>query len=76
MISTINKKGLCKNQQQKVHLYYLKCSKFTSQNDTKIKRKIGGKNNLYSYFNKRGLKKFETIDEGEISNLLKSLNYI
>ena len=42
----------------------------------KIKRKIDGKINLSSYCFDCSFKKFENIDKEELSDLLKSLNYI
>ena len=36
-----------KNQQHKMNFYLIKCSKFTNDNDIKIKHEINGKNNLY-----------------------------
>ena len=65
------KKGFIKNHQHKMNLYCIKCLQFTKNNDIKMKGKIGGKINLYYYCIDCGFKNFETIDEKEISNLLK-----
>ena len=46
---------------------------FTKINNIKIKRKIDGKNNLYSCCIGCGFKKFATIDEKVISDLLKEV---
>ena len=43
-----NKKGYIKNRQRKINLYYIKYSKFTNNNDIKIKREIDEKTSLYS----------------------------
>ena len=65
--------NIIKNQQYKMKLYGSKCLKFTNGDVTKIKQEKNTKINLYSYCIDCGLKKFETIDEEELSNLLKSL---
>ena len=65
-----------KNQQNRMELYCIKCSKFTSSNNIKAKREIDGKNNICYCCIVCSFKKFETIDEEELSDLLKILNYI
>ena len=50
--------------------------KFTNNNNIKIKHEIDGKINIYSYCVNCDFKKFETINEDELSDLLKILNYI
>ena len=50
--------------------------KFTNNNNIKIKHKIDGKINIYSYCVNCDFKKFETINEDELSDLLKISNYI
>ena len=54
-----------------MNFYCIKCSKFTKNNNIKIKREIDGKNNYYSRCIDCGFKKFETIKENELSDLLK-----
>ena len=52
-------------------LFRIKCSKFTSNsNYIKIKLEIDRKINLYSYFIDCGFKKFETIYDEKLSDLL------
>ena len=52
-------------------LFRIKCSKFTSNsNYIKIKLEIDRKINLYSYFIDYGFKKFETIYDEKLSDLL------
>ena len=51
--------------------YYIKCLMFTKNNSINIKRKIDGKMNLYSYCIDFGFQKFATIDEQELTDLLK-----
>ena len=50
--------------------------KFTNNNNIKIKHEIDGKINIYSYCVNCDFKKFETINEDELSDLLKISNYI
>ena len=50
--------------------------KVNKNNIFKIKSEIDCKINLYSYCIDCGFKKLETNDEEEVSDLLKSLNYI
>ena len=57
-----------------MNLHYIKCLKFTNNNNIKIKRKIDGKIALYSYCIECGFKKFEAIDKEKLYDLLKSLN--
>ena len=56
-----------------MNLYCIKCPKFTNKNGIKIKWEINGKCNLYSFCIGCA---FQTFDKNELSNLLKSLNYI
>ena len=59
-----------------MNLYCIKCSKFTNNNtNIKIKYEIEGKTNLYSHCIECSFKKFETNNNEELSDLLKSLNY-
>ena len=52
-------------------LFRIKCSKFTNNsNYIKIKLEIDRKINLYSYFIDYGFKKFETIYDEKLSDLL------
>ena len=52
-------------------LFRSKCSKFTNNsNYIKIKLEIDRKINLYSYFIDYGFKKFETIYDEKLSDLL------
>ena len=53
----------------------LKYTKFTNNPDIKIKHKIDEKIIVYSYFIDCDFKKFETIHEEEISDLLKNVNF-
>ena len=46
---------------------------FTKSCNTKVKRKIDGKMNLYFHCNDCGFKNFVTIDKKELSDLLKDL---
>ena len=46
---------------------------FTKNKNIKIKSEIDRKFNLYPHCANCGFKKFETIDEGELSDLIKSL---
>ena len=59
-----------------MNLYCIQCSKLTSNNNIEIKCDIDGKSNPSYYYSNFGFKKFETIDEEELTNLLKILNYI
>ena len=59
-----------------MNLDYIKCSKFTSNNDINIKRKIEEKTNLYPNYIICGFKMIETTDKQEINDLFKNLNYI
>ena len=54
-------------------LYCIKCLMLTKSRNIKIKRKIDGKINLYFCCIDSGFKKFETIDEEELSYSLKGL---
>ena len=52
-------------------LFRIKCSKFrNNSNYIKIKLEIDRKINLYSYFIDYGFKKFETIYDEKLSDLL------
>ena len=55
---------------------YIKCSKFTSNNDINIKRKIEEKTNLYPNYIICAFKMIETTDKQETNDLFKNLNYI
>ena len=55
-----------------MNLYYIKCSKFSSNKDINITREIDEKINLDSYWINAGFKMFETIDEINRINLLKN----
>ena len=46
---------------------------FTQNNNSKLKREIDRKTNLYSHFIDCGFKKFVTIDKEELSELLIDL---
>ena len=46
---------------------------FTKSRNIRIKYKIDGKANLYSFCINCGFKKFESIDEEELSYLLETL---
>ena len=54
-------------------LYYIKCSLFTKNRNIKIKCETDRKIILYSSCIDCNFKKFETIDEGELSYLVKGL---
>ena len=54
-------------------LYYIKCSLFTKNRNIKIKCETDRKISLYSFCIDCNFKKFETIDEGELSYLVKGL---
>ena len=56
-----------------MNLYRVKCLMFTKSYNTKVKRKIDGKMNLYFHCNDCGFKNFVTIDKKELSDLLKDL---
>ena len=55
-----------------MNFYRIKCLVFRRNRDIKIKCKIDGKNNLYCCSMDCGFKKFETIDEEDLSYLLKA----
>ena len=59
-----------------MNLYCIKCWKLTNDNAIKIKHETDRKNNTYSFCIDYGFEKFETVDEEELSDLLKILNYI
>ena len=65
-----------KIQQHKMNLCSIKCSEVYKQQLNENKTWNWWKINLYCYFADCGFKKFETIDKEELSDLLKSLNYI
>ena len=48
---------------------------FTKNNNIKIKRLINGKINIYSCCNDCSFKMFSTINEEEISDLLKKASF-
>ena len=56
-----------------MNLYCIKFSMFAKNRNIKIKREIDGKSNLHSRCIDFGFKKFENIDEKELSYLLKVL---
>ena len=56
-----------------MNFYCIKCLVFRRNRDIKIKCKTDGKNNLYCCSMDCGFKKFETIDEEDLSYLLKAL---
>ena len=63
MISIIKEKEVyIKNQQYKMNLYCIKCTKFTNNSGIK-KSEIDGKISLYSCCTDRDFKMFETVDE-------------
>ena len=75
MISIIKETKLyMKNQQHKMNLYCLQCTKFTNNNDIKVKHEIDGKISIYYLFIDCGCIKFETIGKEEISFLSKNFN--
>ena len=61
-----------KKQQDAMNLYYIKCSKFSSNKVINIKHEIDGKINLDSYCINASFKMFETIDEISRIDLLKN----
>ena len=54
-----------------MNLFCIKGSKFTKNNNIKIKRGIDGKSNLYPHCIDCGFKKFETIDKEELTDFVK-----
>ena len=53
-----------------MNLYRIKCLMFTKYNNIKLKHETDGKINVYARCNDCSFKKFATIDEEEISDLL------
>ena len=57
-------------KKHKLNLYCIKCLQFINSNNTKTNREIDRKTNLYSHCIDCGFKKFEIIDEEEISGFI------
>ena len=57
-----------------MNLCYIKCLKFANNNNIKIKNKIDGNINPYSYCNTCGYEKFEAIEEDKLKFLIENDN--
>ena len=62
-----------KKQEYKLNLYCIKGLMFTKNYNIKVKNEIDGKKNIYFRCIACGFKKFTTIDEEELADLLKYL---
>ena len=56
-----------------MNVYCIKYLMFTENKNTKVKRKIDGKINIYSRCNDCSFKKFSAIDKEKLSDLWKDL---
>ena len=54
-------------------LHCVNCLMFTKNYSIKLKREIDGKSNLHSCCNDCGFKRFQTIVEEDLGDLLKAL---
>ena len=57
-----------------MNLCCIKCLKFANNNNIKIKNKIDGNINPYSYCNTCGYGKFEAIEEDKLKFLIENDN--
>ena len=69
----INMFDIIKKQKHEMNLYCIKYLMFTKNSNTKLKHKIDGYINLYSFCIDCSFKKSVTIIKEELSDLLKDL---